>query len=522
MAQKVMIIPATINRATSAPIDTPIKRKVAGYARVSTDQEEQQTSYETQVSYYTGYIKSRSDWEFVSVYTDEGLSGTSTKHREGFQKMVADALNGKIDLIITKSVSRFARNTVDSLTTIRRLKDHGTEVFFEKENIWTFDSKGELLLTIMSSLAQEESRSISENIRWGQHKKSATGKFSLTYSHFLGYDKGPDGGLVVNPGQAAIVRRIFGEFLAGKSVFRIGKDLTEAGIPTPSGKTVWCCSTIRGVLSNETYKGDKLLQKTYSTDFLDKTRRKNEGQVPQVYVKECHEAIIPPETFDRVQAEIERRKKGHATGSTIFSGKIFCGECGQIYGPKVWHSNDPKYRKTIWQCNSKFKDKTRCKTPHLTEDEIKAAFITALNKVLPIRGEVIANLKDVQSSLGSIEHLEAEAERLTEELAAIADIVQQTIDENTRIAQNQDDYQRRYDEQADRYRKTEDELKKVLEAIRAQNERSRRISEFISEVEAMPETVTEFSPDCWGHLVDRVTVYSKDRITFTFTTGMEV
>ena len=222
------------------------------------------------------------------------------------------------------------------------------------------------------------------------------------------------------------------------------------------------------------------------------------------------------------QAEIERRKKGHATGGTICSGKIYCGECGQIYGPKVWHSNDSKYRKIIWQCNSKFKDKTRCKTPHLTEDEIKAAFIIALNKVLQIRGEVIANLKDVQSSLGSTEQLEAEAERLMEELAAIASIVQQTIDENTRVAQNQDDYQRRYDEQADRYRRTEDELKKVQEAIHVKNERSRRISEFISEVEAMPETVTEFSPDCWGHLVDRVTVYGKDRVTFTFTTGLEV
>ncbi len=394
--------------------------------------------------------------------------------------------------------------------------------FFEKENIWTFDSKGELLLTIMSCLAQEESRSISENTRWGQHKKNAAGKFSLNYSHFLGYNKGPDGGMVVNPGQAAIVRRIFGEFLAGKSVFRIGKDLTADGIPTPSGKKVWSTSTIRGILSNETYKGDKLLQKTYSTDFLDKTRRKNEGQVPQVYVKECHEAIIPPETFDRVQAEIERRKKGHATGGTIFSGRIFCGECGQIYGPKVWHSNDPKYRKTIWQCNSKFKDKTGCKTPHLTEDEIKAAFITALNKVLPIRGEVIANLKDVQSSLSSMEQLEAEAERLTEELAAIASIVQQTIDENAHVAQNQDDYQRRYDEQVTRYHKVENELKKVQEAILVQNERRVRISGFINELESLPETVAEFRLDYWGHLVDRITVYRNDKITFTFTTGLEV
>ncbi len=522
MAKKVRIIPPTINQATSAPIDALGKRKVAGYARVSTDQEEQQTSYEAQVSYYTEYIKSRNDWEFVSVYTDEGLSGTSTKHREGFQQMVADALTGKIDLIITKSVSRFARNTVDSLTTIRKLKEHGTEVYFEKENIWTFDSKGELLLTIMSSLAQEESRSISENIRWGLRKKSQTGKFSLNYSHFLGYDKGPNGGLVINTEQAAIVRRIFGEFLAGKSYYQIGKALTADGIPTPAGKTVWSHSTITGILSNETYKGDKLLQKTYSKDFLDKSRRKNEGQLPQVYVEGCHEAIIPPETFDRVQVEIGRRKKGFTSGKMLLSNKIYCGECGQIYGPKVWHSNDPKYRKIIWQCNSKFADKKYCKTPHLTEKEIKDAFVVALNKVLTIREEVIANLKEVQNSLVSTEQLEAEAERLEKELTVIANMVQKTIDENAHIAQDQDEYQRRYNEQVDRYKKTENELKAIQEAILVQNARRHRISEFISEVEAMPETVTEFSPDYWGHLIDRVTVYSKDKITFTFTTGLEV
>ena len=212
---------------------------MAGYARVSTELEEQQSSYEAQVSYYTEYIQGRDDWEYVKVYTDEGISATSTKHREGFRQMVADALAGRIDLIVTKSVSRFARNTVDSLSTIRELKEYGTEVYFEKENIWTFDSKGELLLTITSSLAQEESRSISENVRWGQRKKISDGKFSLNYKHFLGYDKGPDGGLVINKEQAAIVRRIYGDFLAGMSPYAIARKLTEDGIPSPAGKPCW-------------------------------------------------------------------------------------------------------------------------------------------------------------------------------------------------------------------------------------------------------------------------------------------
>ncbi len=251
MAQNVRVFPATISRITSAPVSKAVKRKVAGYARVSTDLEEQQNSYEAQVDYYTHYIQEHEEWEFVKVYTDEGISATSTKHREGFQEMVQDALAGEIDLIVTKSVSRFARNTVDSLTTIRKLKEHGTEVYFEKENIWTFDSKGELLLTIMSSLAQEESRSISENVRWGQRKKFSDGKYSLNYKHFLGYDKGEDGGLVVNEEQAVIVRRIYGMFLAGHTPPSIAKILTTEEIPTPAGKSKWSYTTVRRVLSHD-------------------------------------------------------------------------------------------------------------------------------------------------------------------------------------------------------------------------------------------------------------------------------
>ncbi len=214
---KLTAIPATIDRYSAAPISGLKKRRVAAYARVSTDHEEQLTSYEAQVDYYTNYINGRDDWEFVSVYADEGITGCNTKKRDGFNKMVADALAGSIDLIITKSVSRFARNTVDSLTTIRKLKEHKVECYFEKENIWTFDGKGELLLTIMSSLAQEESRSISENCTWGQLKRFSDGKFSVAFSNFLGYDRGENGELVLNEGQAAIVRRIYGLFLQGRS-----------------------------------------------------------------------------------------------------------------------------------------------------------------------------------------------------------------------------------------------------------------------------------------------------------------
>ena len=254
MAQrKVTAIPATITKYTAVPIGSKRKRRVAGYARVSTDHEDQVTSYEAQVDYYTNYIKGRDDWEFVAIYTDEGISATNTKRREGFKAMVADALAGKIDLIVTKSVSRFARNTVDSLTTVRTLKEKGVEIYFEKENIWTLDAKGELLITIMSSLAQEESRSISENTTWGQRKRFADGKASVAYKRFLGYDRGPNGGFVVNQEQAKTVKLIYKLFLDGLTCHAIAKELTERKLPTPGGKAVWSQSTVRSILMNVSY-----------------------------------------------------------------------------------------------------------------------------------------------------------------------------------------------------------------------------------------------------------------------------
>ena len=268
MAKVVTIIPATINPMTRMPVMGVRKRRVAGYARVSTDKDEQFTSYEAQVDYYTKYIKGNPEWEFVKVYTDEGISGTSTKRRDGFNEMIEAALNGEIDLIVTKSVSRFARNTVDSLSTIRKLKEKGVEVYFEKENLYTLDSKGELMLTIMSSIAQEESRSISENVTWGKRKSAADGKVSLAYKHFLGYDKGPNGTLVINEEQAVTVRRIYHDFMAGKTAWAIADELTAEGVPTPGGCKKWRVTTVESILTNEKYKGDARLQKTFTVEVM--------------------------------------------------------------------------------------------------------------------------------------------------------------------------------------------------------------------------------------------------------------
>ena len=522
MAKQVTKIPATVSQFTAAPINSRVKRKVAGYARVSTDHDEQLTSYEAQLDYYTTLIQGHDDWEFAGMYSDEGITGTSVKKREGFQSMVADALAGKIDLIITKSVSRFARNTVDSLSTIRELKEHNTEVYFEKENIWTFDSKGELLITIMSSLAQEESRSISENVTWGHRKRMADGKVAVAYSRFLGYDKGEDGNLVINPEEAKTIKLIFGEFLSGLSYHAIADKLTALGLPTPAGKKKWCQGTVKSILQNEKYKGDALLQKSYIADFLTKKQVTNHGEIPQYYVEDNHEAIIEPEIFDRVQDMIkERSRKRGYSGVTIFSSKIQCGCCGGWYGSKVWHSTD-KYRRVVWQCNSKFRDKTRCTTPHLTENEIKDAFVRAANSLITDRDEILAELRTVQTTLSGTEELEAEQKRLAEQMNVDADAVQEIIAENARVAQDQEAYNLRYEALVTRFEETKARYEQVTSEIAMKGIRRREFGRFIQSVEALPDAITEFDEALWGSLVDHVTVHSKDDIIFTLTSGMEI
>ena len=266
------------NKATKEEVK---KLRVAAYCRVSTDNEEQAGSYETQVSHYREFISANPEWILVDVYADEGISATNTKKRDDFNRMIDDCKKGIIDMIFTKSISRFARNTVDCLNYIRMLKDINIPVFFEKENINTMDAKGEVLITIMASLAQQESESISKNVKLGLQYRYQHGKVLLNSKYFLGYDKDEDGNLVVNPKEAEVVKRIFLEYLQGSSCQKIAKGLERDGILTARGNPRWHDSTIRKILENEKYMGDALLQKTYTVDFLNKKRVKNNGIVPQ-------------------------------------------------------------------------------------------------------------------------------------------------------------------------------------------------------------------------------------------------
>ena len=519
-AKNVTTIPATISRVTATPINSRKKRRVAGYARVSTDMEDQQTSYAAQCDYYTNYIQSREDWEFVALYSDEGISATSTKYRDGFNQMVEDALAGKIDLIITKSVSRFARNTVDSLSTIRRLKEAGCECYFEKENIWTFDSKGELLITIMSSLAQEESRSISENCTWGVRKRFADGKVSVPFGRFLGYDRGEDGNLVINEEQAKVVRKIYGMFLQGKSPYVIAKELTAAGIPTPGGKKVWGQAVVRSILTNEKYKGDALLQKVYTTDYLSKKKKINEGEVPQYYVEGNHPAIIDPAIFDRVQLLMKTRcpGKNRTSSVSIFSSKIKCGHCGSWYGSKVWHSND-KYRRVIWQCNHKFKGEDKCDTPHLTEDAIKEKFIKAMNLYAGQKDVLIATFTEIEQTAFDTTALVSEQQTLQNELNVVVELIEQCIAENSRVAQNQDEYEKRYTALAERFDGIKARLDHVTKAIMEKQAQREEMRVCIEGIEALPDAIDTFDEPSWTVLLDFATVHADGKVEFTFKTG---
>ena len=512
-AKKVTCIPATLSKFSLSPIKALTKRKVAAYARVSTDEKEQNNSYEAQINYYTSYIKSKPEWDFVDVYTDDGISGTSTKHRDGFNRMIFDALSGKIDLILTKSVSRFARNTVDSLTTIRKLKAKGVEVYFEKENIWTFDSKGEILLTIMSSLAQEESRSISENVTWGVRKRFADGKVIVPYKSFLGYDRGKDGNLAVNEEGSKIVKNIYASFLMGQSIYTIAKELTARGIPTPKGNKIWSQSTINSILTNEKYTGNALLQKTYTQDFLTKKRKQNHGEVPMYYVENNHEAIVSQEIFDMVQAELKNPKRRDSIG--IFSGKIVCADCGSYFGSKVWHSTD-KYRTIIWQCNHKFKNNKKCETPHLREDDIKSAFIKAVNKLPLNNKEILNTLKATTNEVMDTTSLEAELKELETEMAIVTELAKKSI------AQPITETQTAFDDYALRLKEMQKRHAELYEQIQDKKQRNSQIQLYYKELEQTNEFFTEFDSYSFAYLVDHATVYKDGRIVFTFRDGTEL
>ncbi|MDR3602082.1 MAG: recombinase family protein [Desulfosporosinus sp.] len=383
----VTVIPAKPRQELKG-LEATAKLRVCAYCRVSTDNEEQLSSYEAQVSHYTDYIIRNPEWTFGGIFADEGISGTNTKKRVEFNRMIEDCMAGKIDMVITKSISRFARNTLDTLQYVRQLKEKGIAIFFEKENVNTLDSKGEFLITLLGSLAQEESSNISQITRMGIAYRFQEGKVIVNHNRFLGYTKDENGELVIVPEEAEIIERIFREFMEGRSDLKIAKGLEHDGILTGAGKATWWASTVKSILKNEKYMGEALLQKTHTVDFLNKKRVKNKGIVQQYYVENSHPPIINKEEFAAVQAEFERRSnmrgysktgKSAFTSEYAFSGKLFCQNCGSKFRRASWGTG--KNKQYVWRCiNREQNGVDKCVAKTVKEGALEQAFVRVMNR----------------------------------------------------------------------------------------------------------------------------------------------
>lgn len=405
-AQKVVrVIPATVN------ITEEIKKcyrqlRVAAYCRVSTKQEEQLNSYDVQKSHYEERIRSEPKWTLVGIYADKGITGTSTKHRDEFNKLIRQCKKGKVDMIITKSISRFARNTLDCINLTRKLREINVDVYFEEQNLHSIDASSELYITIYGSLAQSESENISANVIWGKERSAKAGKVPFQYKHFLGYRKGENGYPEIIPEEAEIIKMIYDQFLAGDSFIEICRSLEEQGIPSPGGKDTWQRSTIQSILSNEKYKGDAIINKTYIENCINKRVKVNNGERIKYYVENNHPAIIDAGTFGRVQEELARRsgkKKVKQVGTKTEQGKysskyaltelLVCGECGTPYRRCTWTARGQK--KIVWRCINRLDYGTKyCHhSPSIEESVLQEAIMKAIMQTAKQNVEVLKTLK---------------------------------------------------------------------------------------------------------------------------------
>lgn len=513
----VMVIPAKRQVGNNIKKAEKPKLRVAAYCRVSTDSDEQATSYEAQIEHYTEYISKNPEWVLAGIFADDGITGTNTKKRDEFNRMIEECHAGNIDMIITKSISRFARNTLDCLKYIRELKDLNIPVFFEKESINTMDAKGEVLLTIMASLAQQESQSLSQNVKLGIQYRYQQGKVQINHNRFLGYTKDADGNLVIEPEQAEIVRRIYREYLQGLSMDKIAAGLEADGILTGAGKTKWHTSTINKILRNEKYIGDALLQKTYTTDFLTKKRIKNNGTVPQYYVEGDHEPIIPKDIFLLVQEELVRRRVVHTSDNGkrhcysckhCFSQIVICNECGEFYRRVHWNNRGSK--SIVWRCCSRL-DNTghACHSRTVNETLLEQVVIDAINRVLCQKDDFLQTLRAniatvvLQGDVLSPEVIDERLGKLQKELLK-------------KVNQKDD-----YDAIADEILRLRDQRRQAEVDSVIKDEQMKQIRDLQDFVKSQPATITEFDETLVSRLIAKITVFD-DHFTVDFKSGITI
>jgi DNA invertase Pin-like site-specific DNA recombinase len=493
------------------------KLRVAAYCRVSTDSEEQASSYEVQIEHYTSYIKGNPEWELAGIFADDGISGTNTKKRDEFNRMIEECLEGKIDMVITKSISRFARNTLDCLKYIRQLKDKNIPVFFEKENINTMDSKGEVLLTIMASLAQQESQSLSQNVKLGIQFRYQQGEIQINHNRFMGYTKDKNKHLVIVPEEAEIIKRIYREYLEGASLLQIARGLEADGILTAAEKAKWRPETLKKMLQNEKYIGDALLQKTYTIDFLSKKRVVNNGIVPQYYVENSHEPIIPRELYMQVQEEMMRRANLH-TGKSgkkrVYSSRyalssiVYCGECGEIYRRIHW--NNRGYKSIVWRCVSRLEEKgSDCSSPTINEEVLQTAVVKAINDVLCSKDTLLLTLQDNIDTV-----LNEENDKATDTFDNKLDELQNEL---LRLANTKADYNNVADEIC---RLREIKQNALVQNMERQSKRQRieEMTEFLNE---HTSNLQEYDEQLVRRVIEKITVFD-DKLTVEFKSYVEI
>ncbi len=525
--KNVSIIPGKMEHGKKVDAEQKILR-VAAYCRVSTQLEQQESSFEAQKNYYTEKITNNPNWKLAGIYADDGISGTDMKKRDEFNRLLQDCEAGKIDMILTKSISRFARNTVDTLNTLRILRKKGVTVFFEKEHIDTHADNGEMIITVLSGLAQEESFNLSENTRWGIIRKFENGTIMLNHNRFMGYTKGKDGELAIVPEEAETVRLIFRMYLEGTSIAGIKRHLEKEGILTVTGRKIWNEGTISKMLSNEKYMGDALLQKSYTADFLTKTRKKNNGEMRQYYITDNHEGIVAKEIYYAVQREKQRRaerrkpavtrrtkekKKGYSS-KYILSNLLVCGECGQPYRRITWTRNGVK--RIVWRCSNRVEHGTEyCKnSPTLDEEALQRAVMRTVGNVVRDSefGSVMQN--NVTLVIGQYaDSIQSENNETDEKIAGLEREMLQMVKETPDF--NDGAF-------LEKYRTLGGEIQKLKQKkISEANVRKLPVpSEIREKIKSMDRNEIAFDPVLVGQLIEKIIARNARRIEVVFKSGL--
>lgn len=509
---------------------------MAAYCRVSTKQDEQLNSYEVQKQYYTEKINSEPKWCLAGIYADKGITGTSTKNRDEFNKMIRDCKKGKIDRIITKSISRFARNTLDCLKYVRMLKELNIDIYFEEQGIHSTEPGAEFYITIYESIAQSESENISANVRWGKEQAAKEGKVAFSYGRFLGYRKGADGQPEIVPEEAETVKIIYNRFLKGDSLKVIADYLSSQGIPTPMKKEIWTSHTIRSILSNEKYMGDALINKKYTVDFLSKKVKTNNGERPKYYVENNHPAIIDRNTFNKAQEELARRsgkRKVKFVGTKTEQGKysskyaltelLICGECGTPYRRCTWTTRE-KTKKVVWRCISRLDyGKKYCKhSPSIEESVLQNAIMDVIMKMAKENAEVLKILKSHIAMGLNADNIKDNSIDLQIRIAEIDTEFNKLIISTNTENENDDDRESLMETLLNE----KIQLKKQLEQIELLKKNKEltmsRLDEINLTIDLLRNHPLTYDDQIVREILECVVIESKDRIKVVFRGGVEV